>query len=445
MPRKAKGARLVWRDESRKADGSLRSAAGWHIRDGSTFISACGGTGSREAAERRLADYITEKYQPSRERSRDPDAVFVADVVTVYITDKVSRHARPKETAGRLEAVLDFFGEMTLGSIDGKACRDFAATQTSEASARRKLEDLRAAIKHYHKEGYVTSAPMVTLPDKPVARERWLTRDEAARLLSAAWRMRQSWKGHASDRRTGRHLARFILVGLYTGTRSSAICGAAVRAGEGAGFVDYDRGVFYRRAIGTRQTKKRQPPVRLPQRLLAHLRRWRDTPLEIKTKARGKSGNLGRMISQDYVVEWNGKPVGSVKKSFKIACELAGLGWYEDREVDGQVKRVFVTDVTPHTLRHTAATWMMSAGVDPWDAAGFLGMTVDVLISTYGHHHPDFQSDAADKITRKRPGQTASTNVVRLEAKQRENGTPAPHSYPTENPGTKRDLGRKAK
>lgn len=52
MPRTSKGARLVWRDESRKADGSLRNRAGWFIRDGSTFASACGGTGDLERAQK---------------------------------------------------------------------------------------------------------------------------------------------------------------------------------------------------------------------------------------------------------------------------------------------------------------------------------------------------------------------------------------------------------
>ncbi|WP_192248842.1 hypothetical protein [Mesorhizobium silamurunense] len=28
-------------------------------------------------------------------------------------------------------------------------------------------------------------------------------------------------------------------------------------------------------------------------------------------------------------------------------------------------------------------------------------MTVDMLIQTYGHHHPDFQADAADAIVSK--------------------------------------------
>src|SRR6266436_3069159 len=42
------------------------------------------------------------------------------------------------------------------------------------------------------------------------------------------------------------------------------------------------------------------------------------------------------------------------------------------------------------SLRHTAATWLMQRGADPWKAAGFLGMSVEVLLDTYGHHHPEF-------------------------------------------------------
>ena len=33
-----------------------------------------------------------------------------------------------------------------------------------------------------------------------------------------------------------------------------------------------------------------------------------------------------------------------------------------------------------------------------WAAAGFLGMTVETLQSTYGHHHPDFQHEAANAL-----------------------------------------------
>jgi Phage integrase family len=59
-------------------------------------------------------------------------------------------------------------------------------------------------------------------------------------------------------------------------------------------------------------------------------------------------------------------------------------------------------DVTPHVLRHTAATWLMQAGTDPWEAAGFLGMTVETLIGRYGHHHPDYLSAARGAFSRHR-------------------------------------------
>ena len=45
-------------------------------------------------------------------------------------------------------------------------------------------------------------------------------------------------------------------------------------------------------------------------------------------------------------------------------------------------------NVTPHTLRHTAATWLMQSGVDKWEAGGFLGMTVEMIDRVYGHHLP---------------------------------------------------------
>ena len=32
----------------------------------------------------------------------------------------------------------------------------------------------------------------------------------------------------------------------------------------------------------------------------------------------------------------------------------------------------------------------MQAGVDKWEAAGFLGMNVEMLDRVYGHHHPDY-------------------------------------------------------
>src|SRR5262249_18643378 len=223
------------------------------------------------------------------------------------------------------------------------------------------LEDLRAAINHHRREGLCSEIVSVVLPPKNDARERWLTRGEAARLLWGSWRAKQVIGNKETRRAVGRHVARFILVGLYTGTRSSAICGAALMPTIGRGHVDLDQGVFYRRAIGRRQTKKRQPPVKLPPRLLAHMRRWQ---------------RLG--FCRNSVVEWNGKAVKSVRRGFEAARRAAGLD----------------ADVTPHILRHTCTTWLMQKGIDLWAAAGFLGMTVQQLEQGYGHHHPDYQQQA---------------------------------------------------
>ena len=43
----------------------------------------------------------------------------------------------------------------------------------------------------------------------------------------------------------------------------------------------------------------------------------------------------------------------------------------------------------------------MQRGVPIWEAAGFLGMSPEVLQDTYGHHHPDFLQGAATAIGQK--------------------------------------------
>jgi integrase len=106
------------------------------------------------------------------------------------------------------------------------------------------------------------------LPDAPEARERWLTRDEAAGLIRAAWRLRRdSGIPGMPGRYTSRHIARYILIALYTGSRNGDICGAALMPTIGRGYVDLDRGIFKRKPDNKRATSKRQPTVPIPPRL----------------------------------------------------------------------------------------------------------------------------------------------------------------------------------
>jgi hypothetical protein len=50
-----------------------------------------------------------------------------------------------------------------------------------------------------------------------------------------------------------------------------------------------------------------------------------------------------------------------------------------------------------------------------WEAAGFLGMSAEMLVGTYGHHHPDFLHGAANAITTKHRVSVVES-VVELES-----------------------------
>lgn len=368
MPHKSKGPRLWLRPNRRNRSGEITHQATWIVRDGRLSQGTGCGFDDRRGAEQALGEYIARKYlTASTSGRRDPNQIPVANVLALYVQDVAPQHARPHETAKRVATLLRFFGTDTLGMINGARCRQYVASRTTQSMARKELEDLRAAINHHRREGLCSEVVEISLPPASRPRDRWLTRSEAARLLWAAWRYRETQKGNLTRRYSRRHVARFVLVACYTGTRASAICGAALQPTEGRGWVDLKRGVFYRRPPNTSETKKRAPAIPLPPALLGHLRRWRRN-------------------NQNFVVEWNGRPVLEVKKAFRKAARAAGLG----------------RGVSPHTLRHTAATWLMQAGTDLWEAAGYLGMTVEMLSLRYGHHHPNHLAGARDAFSRHR-------------------------------------------
>ena len=247
---------------------------------------------------------------------------------------------------------------MRLSDITGAVCRRYGkARDRAPGTVRKELGTLAAAINHCHAEGYITAAPRVRLPAKPAPRDRWLTRDEAAKLVWAAYRNPKA-----------RHLARFVLVALYTGTRSDAILRLQFMPNTVGGWVDTEKGVLYRRGAGEVETKKRTPPVPVPRPLLAHLRRWERQGARFVVEA-----------------EWNrGERVASLKTAWRTALAASGID-----------------HCTKHDMRHSAITWAMQNGADRWHAAGFFGLTVDVLESVYGHHHPDHMRSAVEAMGRK--------------------------------------------
>ncbi len=330
MPRRLEGPRL-------RLDRKRRQ---WFIRDGARFLRTGCAEHDRAGAESRLAQYLGQKHQP--EIAASP---LIADVLLVYGREHLPHTRSARKASYNIASLAAWWGDKRISDITARNCRAYGEGRTDSA-ARRDLEVLRAAIHYYHGEyGPLPSVPKLKLPPKSERRERWLTRSEAARFLKAA--------------RHVPHLARFFLIGLHTGTRSGAILALEWD------WIDLVSGVMQRRAPGTAAAKnKRTPPVRLPRKLLAHLKRW-------------KRLDGGRCR---HVCHLDGAPLTYLQSCWATARSRAGL----DREV------------TPHTLRHTRATWLMQAGVPLWEAAGHLGMTVAQLESTYAKHSPDFQKRAAE-------------------------------------------------
>jgi integrase len=377
MPRQSRGARL-WLRPGRPRKGGWEAPV-WLIRDGGKQLSTGCSEGEREAAEGRLAAYIASKYAPSR-RERSLAETRIADVINIYLADVVPGQARPEKAAERAERLLDFFGTMTLNDINGAVCRQYQASREGKGrsnkstggGARRDLQDLAAAINHHWREGLHRSEVRIALPGKGAARQRWLTRDEFARLLNACWRTREIQEGVETDKRPLRHLCRFLLLGVYTGSRPGAILRASWVRGPGLSRVDIANGVFHRHAEGRRETSKRQPTVRLAPGLLAHLTRWQRI-------------DLAKAQQPAHVITFNGQPIASVKTALARACSLAALSG----------------DVTAYTLRHTAASWLVARGISSRKGAEFIGTSEKLFVETYGHLAPDYQDEAAAAIGRK--------------------------------------------
>jgi len=385
VSRRAKGPRL-WLRPARYDAGKLTHEPAWVILDGTRQRGTGLGIGaSPEEKETALRLYLQSKHTESVSTgTRDPSQIEIADVLAKYLRDVVSPapaepghrrashngHARPEESAKRIERLSAFWGSRRLSSVTGDTCREYIAKRSTDAAARRELEELRAAINHHRREGLHDRIVSVVLPPKSPPRERYLERTEAAALIRSAWRYQETQNFRATERRTRRHVARFMVVARYMGSRAAVICGASIepKRPPGQPWIDLAHGVFYGRPTGERETKKRRQRVRVPLPLLAHLRRWR---------ARG----------QRYAVEWNGQPVGRVNKAHDAVVKAAGLG----------------QDVTPHVWRHTVATWLMQSGADPFKVAPFLGMSFETLTRVYGHHRPNDSADIHDALRQRLP------------------------------------------
>lgn len=344
MPMPAKGARLFFRERR----------GVWVIKDTGGFEQSTG-TRDRQQAEIQLGAYIARKNR--RSGPAEAGEMTVAEVLAIYGEEHAPSVADPARIGQCIAGLLPFWGDVKMSAVKGETCRRYERERgRSIGTVRKELGTLQAAANYCVREGYLTSAPIVTLPAAPETNQGALTRDEVARML---WACRK-------NRVRRRHLAQFILVSIYTGTRAAAAMSLRIDGPSiSTGWCDLDRGILHRRGAEERVTKKRRTPTRIPRQLLSHLKRWRDR------------------LGQTWAVEdYRGGRVAEMNQGFDALVVDAGLTWRP----------------TPHTLKHTAITWAIEAGVSVEDASGFFGTSAQTITNVYWHLSPKFLETAVSAI-----------------------------------------------
>jgi site-specific recombinase XerC len=402
MPRRAAGPRLYLRRGriDRRTGKCLPDV--WVVRDGPREISTgcfADGPSIPDAAEQALGAYLAAKRQDGppepADRKRDPAQVLIVEVLAAYAGERAPKLAiDPATVRGFIQNLEAWWDERPLAEVKRSTCQAYiahrmampdarykdaaTAPRVSERTATRELDILGGAIDWWHGEHTLTAKPIVWRPEQPESPRDALTRDQAARLLKAALGYRMDKEGRwarlgASARANRAHLRRFLLIGLYTGTRHAVIRRLLWEESATDPWIDLEAGAIYRRGRNEREARnKRRPVVKLPRRLAAHLARWKRLDEKAKLETNAVLHHGGHALA------------GKVRSGFEGCVTDAALP----------------AEVTPHWMRHSAATWLMESGCDIWAAAGYLGMTVQTLEEHYGHHRPGYQAGAAKGIVR---------------------------------------------
>lgn len=366
MPRPSKGPRLAtWKRPGRKTM--------WVIRDGQSNVGTGCDEPDRVGAEKALAAYILKKHDPRKALGNaDVNSIRITDVCSMEILHIAKRpidRQYKNQLISAIQRIGNWFADYTIGDLDGALQERYAEDRILQPSAFRELKLLQAAINRCVKKrkGGIQPKFSATLPPAPKSRVRYLTRDEAAKMIWTAWRARKATRLPGSrGRHTLRHIARYILIGIYTGSRNGDICNASLIPAIDRGYVDLGRGIFKRKADSKEATSKQQPTIPLPPRLLAHMRRWK---------------RLG--ISNHSVIEFMGKRVHRIHGGWDNLVEKAGLATVDKRQ-----------KVLRHTLRHTAITWYLSPDrrtgkvVDIETVSLYCGVSVETIRKTYRHETP---------------------------------------------------------
>lgn len=215
--------------------------------------------------------------------------------------------------------------------------------KAAQSTVRLELCLLRAAWNAAVKERLISPAdvPVLdSLPPPSPPRERWLRDDEVQRLFAAA-------EGHERVRL-------FLWLALETGARRTAIQDLTWDQ------VDFEIGVIHYLPEGAKQSRKRKASVPISRALRP--------VLEAAYATRDSKTVIG--------------PGARINEPLRLIAVKAG-----------------VKGVTPHVLRHTAATRMARAGVSLWLISRVLGNTIEQVEKTYAKYQPDMAREAVEAIS----------------------------------------------
>ncbi len=304
------------------------------FRDGRRRVRISTGTADRGLAEARARDIWARRNAVPSDR--------VADIWPLYVADRIKDGARADRFKAHWTALGPHFGHRLGKAISRDDCRAFAKTRLAEGYAastvRTDLEFLRAALRWR----LGIDAPRIWLPPASKARDHWLTKQEARTIVDAA---------------RSPHIRLFIILALSTGARAGAILDLTWER------IDFHHATIDYRPVGRHQTNKRRTVVPMNQLALDALKQAYEARLT------------------DHVIEYGGKPVGSVKKALERLAEGTGIAF------------------SPHVLRHTCAVWMAQEDIPMQKISQYLGHTsVRVTESVYARYSPSFMKDASRAV-----------------------------------------------
>lgn len=235
------------------------------------------------------------------------------------------------------------------------------------ATVNTELSRLRACLQWAVDTNLIAKPQKIWVPGAGKARDRVLTPEEAFKLVIAA-------------REGDPHIYLFVVLAFSTGGRHTAILD-----------LTWDRINF---SDGTIDLEVDLPPDPMTKRkrkgrahiVMSNLAR---PALEEAFSGRTKSG---------FVVEHGGRRLKGVGEGFYNAVKRAGLGKWNPHPEKPDVM-IFETDVTPHTIRHTVATWADSKDVDTKHTAQLLGhKDENTTRKVYTHRDPSASKPAIDVI-----------------------------------------------